>query len=135
MININELRRNNIVWENYGGFYRVFGIKDSGKVTISKTESTIKVDFKDFDLFPVELSEEILLKCPQFEFYERLKHYRFVLDDVWYQIKVYKDGLYFSFTNLNYDEKNHMPPKKLKHLHRFQNLFAELTDVELEINL
>lgn len=126
MINIDELRRNNIVWENYGGFYRVFGIKDNGKVTISKTESTIKVDFKDFDLFPVELSEEILLKCPQTkkdgDAIILMDRFRFVWKPqykYWYVLT--KD--YFEYLT------------KIEFVHELQNFVYPLSGTELEINL
>jgi len=80
---------------------------------------------------PIPLTEEWLLKLG-FEYYKPLNHYRMVLNDIWFEIRV-SDIFVFSFTNLNYDEENHMPPKVIQRVHQLQNLYFALTGEELEI--
>lgn len=82
----------------------------------------------------VRVTEELLLAFG-FEFYKVLSHYRLIIDDVWYQIKINEKGEFiFSFTNLNYDETMYMPPKKIEFAHRLQNLMFELSNIELTLN-
>ena len=80
----------------------------------------------------VEPTEEHILKLG-FEWYDVLKHYRKVTDDVWYQIRFNKEFncFYFSFCNLNFDEVASMPPIKLRSVHHLQNLFFDLSNTEL----
>lgn len=80
----------------------------------------------------IELKEEYILKLG-FEWYKPLSHYRKVIDDVWYQIRYDKDfnRFYFSFCNLNFDERVSMPPIKIRSVHHLQNLFFELSNIEL----
>lgn len=71
-----------------------------------------------------------------FEFYKPLGHYRIVINDIWVQVNVNEiikgdPAFVFTFTNLNYDEVQHMPKKVLKYVHKLQNLFYEIMDVEL----
>lgn len=85
------------------------------------------------EVLPIPLTEKWLLALG-FEFYKVLSHYRKVIDDFWYQIKKTPDGQFlFSFTNLSYDEVNHMPPKLISEIHQLQNLFFALTGKELKI--
>lgn len=83
---------------------------------------------------PIPLNEEIIVNLG-FEYYKLLSVYRLVIDDVWYRIKINQNGDFiFSFTSLNYDEVNHMPPKKMEFVHKLQNLVYELSGKELKYN-
>lgn len=80
---------------------------------------------------PIPLTEDWLLKLG-FEYYAPLSHYRIVINDIWYKVKITFDGQFlFSFINLNYDEVNHMPPKYIGTVHQLQNLYFSLTGEEL----
>lgn len=68
---VEKLRKGNLVWENYGGVYIVRGLPVSGDITISKTESTICVDFNPNDIKPIPLTEEWFDK---FMFEKSLQH-------------------------------------------------------------
>jgi hypothetical protein len=97
-----------------------------------KYKSTYET-FSDEKVERIELSIKWLFDLG-FEFYEVLSHYRIVINDVWYQIKMTEtEGFIFSFTNLNYDEVNHMPPKKISFVDELQNLFFFLSDFELTV--
>ena len=81
---------------------------------------------------PIDLDISWVIKLG-FEYYKPLRHYRMVIDDIWFEIRVKDDKFVFSFTNLNYDETNHMPPKTIKFVHKLQNLMYELIEKELVI--
>ena len=50
------------------------------------------------------------------------------------KIKITEKGDFiFSFTNLNYDEVNHMPPKRISFVDELQNLFFFLSGSELTV--
>lgn len=87
----------------------------------------------DIILAPIPLTEEILLRLG-FEYYEPLRHFRIVIDDVWYWVKSVNGKFLFSLTNLNYDEKNHLPPLKIDFVHDLQNVFYCFEKTELTLN-
>ena len=87
------------------------------------------------DLTGISLSIDWLERLG-FEFYKPLGHYRIVINDIWVQVNVNEiipgdPAFVFTFTNLNYDETEHMPWKVLKYVHKLQNLFYEIMDEEL----
>ena len=97
-----------------------------------KYKSTYET-FSDENVERLELNIKWLYDLG-FEFYEVLSHYRIVINDVWYQIKITEKGDFiFSFTNLNYDEVNHMPPKRISFVDELQNLFFFLSGSELTV--
>lgn len=68
-----------------------------------------------------------------FELYKPLRHYRIVIDDIWIEVSERRGSFWFSFTNLKNDETQSMPSKRIKYVHRLQNLFFEVIDEELKI--
>lgn len=87
------------------------------------------------DLTPIILTEQWLLNLG-FEYYKPLDHYRIVINDIWYSIKINHNllvGFWFTFVNLNWDETKEMPYKKVDYVHELQNLFFALTNKELTI--
>lgn len=61
-MNTEELRIGNYVWEDYGGLYLVRGVPNEKIINISKTKTTIVVNYKKEDIKPIPLTEEWLLK-------------------------------------------------------------------------
>ncbi|MES2864101.1 MAG: hypothetical protein V4666_08285 [Bacteroidota bacterium] len=57
-----ELRIGNYVWEDYGGSYLVRGIMPSEQISISKTKTTIAVNYSSEHINPIPLTEEWLIK-------------------------------------------------------------------------
>ena len=108
--------------------------------SVGLTDNYIWVETKDtdndnFDSFePIPITELGLIYLG-FEYYEPLKHYRIVIDDIWYSVNINYLGLkgfFFSFVNLNADETESMPVKEVKYVHKLQNLFFELSGIELK---
>ena len=83
---------------------------------------------------PIQLTKEILLQLG-FEYYKPLDHYRIVINDVWYSIKLeYNiEGCLFTFVNLNCDETKEMPWIIVDYVHELQNLYFALTKLELNL--
>lgn len=79
----------------------------------------------------IELTEQIILDLG-FEYYKPLSHYRFVIDDVWFQIYNNEFGFSFTFVNLNSDESKEMPRKIVRYIHELQNLMFALSKHELK---
>jgi hypothetical protein len=128
MVKQNELRKGNLLLSE-GEIVEVlttdfyFDALDKNRKVVN-----ICVDWDDVNYLP--LSVDLLLAFG-FEWYEPLKHYRIVIDDIWYSMT---EDFKFSFVNLNYDETKEMPRKTIKYAHKLQNLFFEVSDVELEYN-
>lgn len=144
MIQSNELRIGNLVWEPYGGYYKVFGIKPNKNITISKNERTLKVDFKQKELEPIPLSEEVLLKCAQLsketenDLYGKtflIKNTNFILRRVNFSVPITEKEDYGFALELS-DEENWVKiVDRINHLHHLQNIVKDLTNQELTINL
>lgn len=126
---IKELRIGNLLmYSDNSGIWEVSGIHEFGVDCFDYIEETY-MEYENFE--PIPLTEEWLINLG-FEYYKVLSHYRIVLEDVWYQVKINEEGKFlFSFTNLNYDEANHMPPKFIKYVHQLQNLYFALAGNEL----
>ena len=79
----------------------------------------------------IELTDQLILDLG-FEFYKPLGHYRFVIEDVWYQIYKTEFGFMFTFVNLNQDETKEMPRRRVRFIHELQNLMFALSKYELK---
>jgi len=126
-----ELRIGNY-YSNNGKFEKV-----TPNVIEALFESTERIWIK-----PIELTEDILLKCPQFK--------KSITGHGWFEHEYFTDckesaekmiisynvhSGRFSVGDADEETYPAQTAKVIKHLHRFQNLFIELTDVELEINI
>ena len=130
MVHANELRIGNLM-ERDGNILEVIRITKDGIINYKLVKKSQGMRVNNGNVIPISLTKEWLLRLG-FEWYELLRHYRIVINDVWYQIKIDKDsGFIFSFINLNWDESQQMPPKIIKYVHKLQNLFFELSGKEL----
>jgi hypothetical protein len=126
---IEEFRIGNLVEVN-DKIVIVDGIRNLNYLYIQDVENPVLLKCAK----PVALTEDWLPKLG-FEYYEPLNHYRIVINDIWYSVTLnYKglDGFWFSFVNLNVDETQEMPMKKVGFVHKLQNLFLDISEVELE---
>jgi hypothetical protein len=129
MIQANELRIGNWVkYQFHDGLKEVKICSNDFKMLDDKNLNKYKERYE-----PIPLTEQELLNIG-FEYYKPLGHYRIVIEDVWYSVHINYLGLkgfFFSFINLNADETESMPMKKVKYVHKLQNLFFELSSKEL----
>lgn len=126
MIQANELRLGNVIYlqnkpikVNIDTLNRILNPEYSGNIK-----------FKD-QYKPIELTEEILLKCKNIEQKEGSL-------GIYYFIKPYENLRFFfdgtQLVTIKKDKGNIWIANKT-YLHSFQNLFFELTGEELEIDL
>lgn len=136
MIDNKELRIGIYVKDDYGTIGKLEQFTPRSYVlrkSVSTSTWSCRNSKTEMPLFPIPLSEEILQKLG-WEWYKPLAHWRYVVDDVWYQL--YDRGDYFSFTfcNLNADESQEMPRVNIKTVHKLQNLMYAIYGVELTLN-
>ena len=136
-----DLRIGNYVFEEYGGIYEVININSEGFDYVDLRKPTFNAVGR-YDINSVkgiELTEEILLKCPQIEKsddYGDQKYFNLIGTKYFFCL----DHDDFSFGI--YNEKNNQSDITILNyfdlgisLHTFQNLIFALTNQELTINL
>ena len=127
MIQANEIKPNNIIDTPYG-IATVYGIsKDCVQITLKDNESIFDFDLEDAK--PIELTEDILLKCG----FEVATEDGGVVGSYsyWSNGKIDLNNLGFWWFVVTTDF--HHP--RIDYLHQLQNLYFALTQTELEINL
>lgn len=127
MIKANELRLGNLVYPF-----------DDYRLLKEKTilRDCIKVNYKDLKytskLFPIPLTEEILLKCG----FNKGIDGSFIKNDISVFLdKRFKTNLYLQTNELSLNHNWFGYECKVKHLHQLQNLYFALTGEELKIEL
>lgn len=134
MIQEIELKKNNLVKDKDGNIIKVESIGFNGiNIGFDNMDcSGFSCDYKLEDVFGIELSEEILLKCGFEKRPESLNfvYYGFGTNPVTYDwmicLKYFKDENRFFFLNGHHT---------IKYLHQLQNLYWCLCGEELETNL
>lgn len=142
MIQANELRKNNLVKDRGGKILKIDWFEND-KICQSmgtyETEQFGKIPYhpltEDFKyLQPIELTEEILLKCG---FEERINSSmvkfwnknNFTIYHEYYKHNVVDNLEWFFLSSADFDRL------RIYSLHQLQNLYFALTNQELEINL
>lgn len=126
MININELRRLNLVQDEHGIFLYVYQIWPYGCELSEDVDGRGDCDYRAEEIFPIPLTTDILLKCGftklHFADYrcEMLPWFILACPNYWGQNEV-----------LGLDDKIPAP----QYLHQLQNLIHYLTGKELTLNL
>ena len=133
MIQSNELRYGNklLFLGNIETFEFIDQIREDGVFWIQTKEQ--KIAYKNFQFKPVELTEDILLKCG---FQNNEPNY------FWITIKGYENDETYIYINkissgigiFQNDKENYLDIE-IKYLHQLQNLYFALTNQELTINL
>ncbi len=128
-----DLRIGNLVYVKYTdsnfiekqGITRVIGLSEEGNLGDGwKIElEALEEDFENVEAYPIELTEEILLKCG-FEFSHITGDERVFSNK--------KINLLINAYDNNIIKFNVFI---IKHLHQLQNLYFALTQIELEIKL
>lgn len=132
MINANELRIGNLCLDHNAEYHEV-SIKDFHRFNVPKMDG-------DYGLYPIPLTEEILLKCG---FEKEPMAYRKSIDYFGGGKKLTFSGDYLYIVDS--EKQNTIPTDiitlwnkdicKEFYLHQLQNLYFALTGQELEINL
>lgn len=120
-----ELRIGNYVWEDYGGQYLVIGISET-KVRVSKTKTTIDVNYKITEIHPILLTEEWLLKFG-FEKGSDIMGECYFIENATYDLDfaIHVVDRFFIYNNTRL---------YIHYVHDLQNLFYSLHFFELECN-
>ena len=127
MIQANEIKPNNIIDTPYG-IATVYGIsKDCVQITLKDNESIFDFDLEDAK--PIELTEDILLKCG---FVKKNKKNEYFELDEW--ITLTEEISEEKPVSFDFRCKNTYLTC-ISYLHQLQNLYFALTQTELEINL
>lgn len=121
MIQAKELRIGNILKDKLtGALLRVDELTIEGKIVTYVIDRSKYPLPKGWQITPVEISEEILLKCG----FEKKVNY--------VKGMTIKDGIaFFDDNEFGHDKEDEI---ECKHLHQLQNLYYSLTGQELTIN-
>jgi len=129
-----ELKIDNYVWEDYGGYMIVRGISTT-ELTLVKQINLPSGKYSIEKVEPIPLTEETLSKCgfinnPLHEHpsFDEFIHCKFK----WFEIGDF-NGEYFLIEALDQMAGTESP--QIKHLHQLQNLFFAITGEELQVNL
>ena len=126
-----ELRIGNKIQDRNGFVFNVVGIGEDWITTDFESNEGYawEFNFKTNPPTPIELTEEILLKCGFAEFYK---------SDFSVKLECIKNPI-FEFVRRNHKDWNLRikgeTHKHIKYLHQLQNLYFALTGKELEIEL
>lgn len=142
MIQAKELRVDNYVWENYGGYYKVVNIKSEQNlnnipyVDLKKECGLIgRYDLKS--IYPIKLTKDILIKDLGFnEDYDKgwigidVKHEGGTTTD-FVIATPFNMGEWQDFYAFVYDGSRFV---RLDYVHELQNLFYDICKQELKVN-
>ncbi len=129
-----ELRIGNYVYEDYGGIYEVININSEGFDFVDLRKPTFNgIGRYDINsIKPIELTEEILLKCGFNTTFEKITEIQINENEVLYYDSLEKCmSLYIP---IQYEDTS-LVFNHCKYLHQLQNLYFALTNNELTINL
>lgn len=126
MIQANELRTENLVLKE-GLIYEIYSVNTEGEIQLYKSDEHTKegiiIDCQIDDIKPIELTEEILLKCG---FEKNASSYsKMIINFIDVEINIESEITWIKERKVNH----------IKHLHQLQNLIHAITGEELEINL
>ena len=128
MIKAEELRIGNLVWDNYGGIYKVVNINSEGFDYIDAVKPNFKAigRYELDSLEPIPLTEEWLVK---FGFEQEEIQTK---SDGTTEIGFVKDIIMvLKGTNFYYAAPYGYPNARIVYVHQLQNLYFALTQTEL----
>lgn len=124
MINKNELRLGNYIYNKYAKAYQIV---DGYVFWHTMFPDDVKHEVELAGLMPIELRPEILQKCG----FHLSHHGYWELSDDYFSLAFDEHGLDIAFENQSVaTELDH-----IKYLHQLQNFYYALTENELPVNL
>lgn len=135
MIDVKELRIGNLVICK-NEICRINMINRGDVVEVSTIDSDsvkecLACEIMSDRLYPITLTEELILKCGFEELYSDSKGYVYDINGVKF-LRCYFDTPSFFIET---DEDNKLFDKPIDNLHQLQNLYFDLTGKELEVTL